>query len=93
MRRQERILDAQYEQPHLQKEVANYTHLTELERAQLLALLMTHESLFNGQLGTWKGRPVDIKLKPEAAPYHAKAYKIPHIYEKPSRKNSNDYRI
>ena len=51
-----------------------------------MALLIKHKTLFNGQLGTWKGRPVNIELKPEAKLYYAKAYKVAHIYEQTFKK-------
>ena len=46
-----------------------------------MALLRKHETLFDGKLGEWKGDPVDIELKPDAKPYHTKAYPIAHIHE------------
>ena len=30
--------------------------------------------LFDGNLGTWNGKPYDIKLKPYAEPYHQKPF-------------------
>ena len=40
-----------------------------------------YESLFDGNLGTWHGNTYDIKLKPDAEPYHGKPFPIPRIYE------------
>ena len=37
--------------------------------------------LFNGNLGTWKTRPVDIELHPGAKPYHYKPYLVPRAHE------------
>ena len=37
--------------------------------------------MFDGNLGTSNGKPYDIKLKPDAEPYHRKYFPIPHIHE------------
>ena len=81
MSRMNRILDANYEQPDLEAELAKMMHLTDFQWTLLMALLRKHETLFDGKLGEWKGDPVDIELKPDAKPYHTKAYPITHIHE------------
>ena len=37
--------------------------------------------LFDGNLVTWHGKPYDIKLKPDAEPYHGKPFPVPRIHE------------
>ena len=37
-------------------------------------VLSKYEFLFNGTLGTCKTIPLDIKLQPDAKPYHTKPY-------------------
>ena len=37
--------------------------------------------MFHGNLGTWHGKPYDIKLKPDAEPYHGKPFPVPLIHE------------
>ena len=37
--------------------------------------------MFDGNLGTWHGNPYDIKLKPDAEPYHGKHFPVPRIHE------------
>ena len=37
--------------------------------------------MFDGNLGTWHGKPYDIKLKPDAEPYHGKYFPVPRIHE------------
>ena len=37
--------------------------------------------LVYGNLGTWHGKPYDIKLKPDAEPYHGKPFPVPRIHE------------
>jgi hypothetical protein len=44
-------------------------------------LLYQFQDLFDGNLGTWKGDPYNIKLKADATPYHTRAYPIPKIHE------------
>ena len=39
-------------------------------------LLSRYEFIFYVALGTWKTKPVDIKLQSEANPYHAKPYPV-----------------
>ena len=87
MSRLTQILDANYEKPDLEKEVAKMTHLNPEQRMLLLALLKKHETLFDGQLGEWKGEPVDIPLQEDAKPYHARAFPVPHIHEATFKKD------
>ena len=37
--------------------------------------------MFDGNLVTWHGKTYDIKLKPDAAPYHGKPFPVPCIHE------------
>ena len=76
-----RILDAKYRPTNLDEVVANCTHLTKEQQEELYYLLKRHESLFDGTLGTWKGKDYDIELRHDATPYHARAFPIPHIHE------------
>ena len=57
------------------------THLDVEEQQHLYYLLKQYEYLFDGTLGKWKGKPVDFELRPNAKPYHAKAYPIPQSLE------------
>jgi hypothetical protein len=43
-------------------------------------------TLFGGGLGELKVKPIHLKLKPGAQPYHARAYPVPKAYEKTTRK-------
>ena len=81
-----RILDAKYKKADLNEVVRDATHLTKTQREQLKAVLVKYESLFSGKLGTWKGPPVDLKLKPGAKPYHARPFPVPKVHEKTFRK-------
>ena len=37
--------------------------------------------MFDGNLGTWHGKPYDVKLKPDAETYHGKPFPVPRIHE------------
>ena len=37
--------------------------------------------MFDSNLGTWHGKLYDIKLKPDAEPYHGKPFPVPRIHE------------
>ena len=37
--------------------------------------------MFDDNLGTWHGKPYDIKLKPNAEPYYGKPFPVPRIHE------------
>ena len=37
--------------------------------------------MFDGNLGTCHGKPYNIKLKPDAEPYHGKPFPVPRIHE------------
>jgi Reverse transcriptase (RNA-dependent DNA polymerase) len=46
----------------------------------LYTTLKRHEELFDGFLGKWNMQDYEIKLQPDAKPYHAKAFPIPQAY-------------
>ena len=80
-----KILDAKYEPADLDKVVESHTHLTEEEQKPLRALLEKYKTLFDGTLGTWRNEQYNIELRPDAKPYHARAYPIPQTYEQTLR--------
>jgi hypothetical protein len=73
------ILDTKYEKANLDELIRKCSYLTQNEQFKLLKLLQKHGHLFNGTLGRWDGRPYNIKLKPDATPYHARAFPIPKV--------------
>ena len=76
------ILDTNCGKPGLKVELAKLMHSDESQCNSLLALLEHYESIFDGsELATWKGGPVDIELKPDAKPCHAREFPIPHIHK------------
>ena len=83
--RMKNILDAKYTKADLEQYVKECDYLSSEEKESLLALLKKYETLFDGTLGRWKNEQYDIELKPDAEPYHARAYPIPKSYEKTLR--------
>ena len=55
-------------------------HLEEDQQELLHQLLKKYETLFDGTLGIWKEGSYEIELRPDAKPYHAKAYPIPKVH-------------
>ena len=84
--RARRILDAHYEKADLKKVTADAEHLNDKQQTKLLALLRKYEFLFDGTLGTWNTAPVDIKLKDDAKPHHARPYPVPKVHEEVFKK-------
>ena len=84
-----RILNAKYSKADIKSIAESSTHLDPQERNELYTILKKYEYLFDGNLGTWHGKPYDIKLKPDAEPYHRKKITL---YSR-SNKNSIDLRI
>ena len=81
-------LDAKYSKADIKTTAESSTHLDPQERNDLYRLLKKYESLFDGNLGTWHGKPYNIKLKPDAEPYQEKPFLF-HAYMKShSNKNS-----
>ena len=75
------ILDAKYAPANLHEVVNNCNNLSKEEQTELYALLNKHKSLFDGTLGTWENEELDIELRQNVSPYHARAYPIPKTYE------------
>ena len=76
-----RILDAKYSKADIKTISESSTHLDPQERNKLYTLLKKYECLFDGNLGKWHGKPYDIKLKPDAEPYHGKTFTVLRIHE------------
>src|SRR5688572_13986952 len=76
------IVSAKYCKADLHQLTKECDQLTKEEQEKLLALLQKYEHLFDGKVGTWKADPVESFLKdPTCAPYHVKAYAVPHSKE------------
>ena len=80
-KRLKRILDAKYSKTDIKTIAESSTHIDIQERNELYTLLKKYECLFDGNLGTWHGKPYDIKLKQDAESYHGKPFPVPRIHE------------
>jgi len=68
--RVKRILDAKYKKADVEKICQEQAEVEQDQRAQVAVLLCKYEALFDGQLGSWHGQEVKIKLKEGAKPHH-----------------------
>ena len=76
-----RILDAKYQKEGLSKVVSYSKHLKDNKQSMLRDVLNKCDFLFNGTLGTWKTRSVNIELHPGAKPYHYKPYPVTRAHK------------
>ena len=79
--RLKKILEAKYKPTDLMDVCSNQNQLEKEQQKQLFQLLDSYRELFDGSLGTWNGTEVNLELKEDARPYHAKAYPVPKCHE------------
>jgi hypothetical protein len=75
----QRFSQAQYQAADLRKCLPN--HLSSQEKEKLYALLNKHRFLFEGTLGLLPTKPVHVKIKSNAKPFHGRAFSVPKAYE------------
>ena len=75
------IQKAKYQKADINQVTADFVHLNDNQKTDLRNLLRKYDTIFDGTLCTWKGRPYDIQLRKDVIPYHAQAYSIPRTYE------------
>ena len=81
------ILDAKYEKADLPKVIReNCSHLSSVQRANLLKLLQKYEELFDGSLGDFQTDPVSFDMNLGAKPYHGRAFPVPHTQKEVFKK-------
>jgi hypothetical protein len=71
MERMTHILDAKCKKADLRKIASGACHLMNSEQSSLLALRKKHKNLFDCMLGTFTGKPHNVKLKDNVKPHHA----------------------
>ena len=76
-----KMLDAKCAPADLNKMVSGLKHLISMEKSQLKKLLEKCKELFDGTVGTWKGKPYRIQLKEGATPHHSEPHTIPKAYK------------
>jgi hypothetical protein len=67
-----------YDSHHYRTMVLNCAHLTNYQQDEILTLFSKYASLFDGTLGKIPNIKVHFDQKPDAKPFCANAYKIPH---------------
>ena len=77
----EKMTEQKYSPADLPAEVKKCTHLTNSQQQDLLQLLERFSGLFDGSLGTWKTKPVELELKEGATPYYGRPYPVPKSQE------------
>jgi hypothetical protein len=85
--RKHRFTPARYEKANLRDCLPQ--HLSAPEKQALFQLLNQYSLLFQGKFGLFPGAPVTIKLKPNAKPYHGRAFPVPKIHEQPLKNEVN----
>ena len=73
-------LDTKYEKANFCKVAESANHLSKSNRNTLHATLKEYSNLFNRTLGKWNMGAYDIEIRPEATPYHARAFLVPKAY-------------
>ena len=77
------ILDIKYSKANLDEVVKDLEDLNTNQQQQLKQVLRKFEPLFDGTLGHWKTKPVELELKdPNCKPVHARPYPVPQSQEK-----------
>jgi hypothetical protein len=62
------------------------THLSSPQQLQVRSLLYQHEVLFSGILRAYPKRKAHLDLKPDAIPFHGRAYAVPQVHRETFRK-------
>ena len=74
------ILDKKSDKANLKDVAASVQHLSAKEQHQLHDTLSEYSDHFDGTLGKWNMGAYEIELRPDASPYHARAFPIPKAY-------------
>lgn len=69
--------------------VEEQTHLNAKQKRALKKIFDDHFSLFDNQLGKWKGEPIHLRLKKQAVPYRGMPYKIARSKLEKAKKSIN----
>jgi hypothetical protein len=80
------ILDAKYERTDLVVVVKELTHLNAHQKANLLRVLQENDTMFDGTLGVYPHKKVNINIYPNAKPVHSRPYPVSQIHLKTFKK-------
>jgi hypothetical protein len=84
--RQSRILDADFTNVDIDEYLDSIIKLDDGQNSKLRLVLKCHPTLFGGGLRVPNLKPIHLDPIPGAKPFHARAYTVPHVYEKTTRK-------
>ena len=77
------ILDLKYCKANLEEVVNDLSDLDKRQKQHLKRVLEKFEPLFDGTLGLWNCKPIELELKdPKCKPVHARPYPVPQSQEK-----------
>ena len=76
----DQIKHSKYEKADINEVTNKLTYLTPHQRDELNETLNTFPILFNGKLGKYTKNKVHLHLRPNATPYHGKAYAVAQIH-------------
>ena len=74
------IKQSEYKAADLTQVIKEQSHLDSHQREQLHDTLLKHQALFDGKLKVYPHKEFSLKLKPNARPFHAKAYQVPRVH-------------
>jgi hypothetical protein len=83
------IKDAEYEQANLEDLILQQRHLSVDQQNDLYRTFLQCHKLFSGKLGVYPHKVFHIDLKPDAVPYHSKAYQVPRVHLPTFKKELN----
>ncbi len=83
------ILDAKYENSDVAEVVKGLTHLTAHQKTDLLQVLQENDTMFDGTLGVYPHKKIQIDIDPNAKPVHSRPYLVPWIHLKTFKKELN----
>ena len=72
-----KTLDITYAKAELKQVADNAIHLNAEERTLLLIHIEDFEDLFDGTLGAWVSKPVNLELKPHSKAFNSRYYPVP----------------
>ena len=56
-------------------------HLSDEEKQKLRSAFTGHDRLFEGKLGCYPGKKIQLELKPDAKPHYSRPYPVPQKHE------------
>ena len=80
------ILGAKYEKLNIREFILGLNHLNREQKDDIEKLLTKHEKLFDGTLGLYPHKKVQIEIDPEAKPVHSRPYAVPIVHRDVFRK-------